>query len=337
MTINNKPRNTNIEILRFFLMAAICFWHVIVHGYNFKEIGTPNFIFTGNMGLMTFFGTLFSPAVFCFMFISGWYGVRFSIKKYFYLAFLGVACLFLSYVVRYIIGDEIKPFEVISHIFPISCHKWWFLTCYVMVYLVAPFIDCGFEKLPHNTLKQIIYIMTFIEIAGFIRLIPSSGTTLHGLLYVYILARYLKIINFRCRSFKLFICFLLSFFILWVLCYLCSTFSDKYSKLSFILLGYNNPLVIAMSLSFFFLIYNLKPLYSKVINRLFSNVLVIYLMTEGIGETLYRFESYLIEKNLLLGILIVLLSMFICLLIGEMISILFSKLLVVTKTRELFK
>ena len=34
-----QKRNTNIEVLRLVLMMAIFCWHILVHGYGFKNIG----------------------------------------------------------------------------------------------------------------------------------------------------------------------------------------------------------------------------------------------------------------------------------------------------------
>lgn len=34
-----QKRNTNIEVLRLVLMLAILCWHILVHGYGFKDIG----------------------------------------------------------------------------------------------------------------------------------------------------------------------------------------------------------------------------------------------------------------------------------------------------------
>ena len=39
MSTITKQRNTNIEILRFILMCFIFFWHILVHGYNLKQLG----------------------------------------------------------------------------------------------------------------------------------------------------------------------------------------------------------------------------------------------------------------------------------------------------------
>ena len=33
-----QKRNTNIEVLRLVLMLAILCWHILVHGYGFKDI-----------------------------------------------------------------------------------------------------------------------------------------------------------------------------------------------------------------------------------------------------------------------------------------------------------
>ena len=37
--MNKKVRNTNIEVLRLVMMMVIFCWHILVHGYGFKNIG----------------------------------------------------------------------------------------------------------------------------------------------------------------------------------------------------------------------------------------------------------------------------------------------------------
>lgn len=34
-----NARNSNVELLRFLMMAGICIWHVFVHGLNYKSLG----------------------------------------------------------------------------------------------------------------------------------------------------------------------------------------------------------------------------------------------------------------------------------------------------------
>lgn len=148
-------RNTNIEILRFLLIMGVCFWHIIVHGYNFKEIGTTEFSFNGSMLTMSFLSALFSPAVYCFMFISGWYGIKFSVRKFCFFAFLGVTIAILSLISKYIAGYSINFQTITSNIFPIACHKWWFLTGYTMVYLIALLLTLGLKKWTKRLLNKL--------------------------------------------------------------------------------------------------------------------------------------------------------------------------------------
>lgn len=320
----DKLRNTNIEILRFLLMSFICFWHVIVHGYNFKSIGCDGYEINANMGIVTFFCTLFSPAVYCFVFISGWYGIKFSLKKYMYFVFLGISCYISSIVVIYFLEGKLSFHSVITHLFPIASCNWWFLTNFVMVYLISPFIECGLRTLDRSVVKQIFCVMTFIEIGSFLMLVPSFGSSFYGLLYIYVLARYIKIYNINFSTIWLISIYIISFLLLWGMCYWTTTLSGMYAKMSFVILGYNNPLIIFMSVSIFYIFMKIKPYYSKQINHIFSNIFSIYLLTEGIGDSLYKYEAFLFNYNFMYGIIFVIFSMFLCLLFGEIVSICFA-------------
>ena len=319
-----EARNSNIEILRFILMLFICFWHIIMHGLDFKDIGTGDYILEADRGIVTFFCALFSPAVYCFMFISGWYGIHYSKKKYLYFACMGFACFIISIITIYCIGDTVKLTFIITHLFPIACNNWWFLTCYIMVFLVAPFIDCGLKMMDSNTIKQILYILTFMEVVGFFTLTPYAGYSFFGLLYIYILARYMRLNQIECSYKAIYVCYLSSLLLLWGACYWATGLFGKDARLAFIFLGYSNPLIIIMAIAIFFFVKGLKPFYSKWVNLTFSNTLIIYLMTEGIGGSLYQFEASLLKNNMIVGILFVIATMFICLLIGRLLSFFLS-------------
>ncbi len=69
-----------MEVLRLVLMLAIFAWHILVHGYGFKDVAQNGMALTGN-GACIILAPLFTPATYCFMFISGYYGMKFSVKK----------------------------------------------------------------------------------------------------------------------------------------------------------------------------------------------------------------------------------------------------------------
>ena len=321
-----KVRNTNIEILRLVLLTAICFWHVIMHGYGFKDIGHEGFCYNGNMGALSFYLALFSPAVYCFMFISGWYGIKFSTRKFGFLAFCGFSCFVLSMLIRYSVGDPATISYMVSHLLPISCGNWWFLTNYALVFLVAPFIDCGLERMDKKTVRTIICIMTFIELLNLLSSTYHLGSNFYGLLYVYTLSRFMRIVGFHCSKRMLLCAYFLSLLLLWGLCYFFSLLPGDGVRLSFRILAYNNPLIIIMAAAIFLIVKDMKPRYCERANTLLSNVLVIYLLTEGIGRRLYQYEASLFNQNFALGMLSVIVSVISCLIIGNCISIFFERL-----------
>ena len=319
-------RNTNIEILRLILMIYICCWHVIVHGFNFKFIGLSDTfnIYGNNLHLLTFLASLFSPSVYCFMFISGWYGIHFSTKKYIQFAVLGISCFICSLTIRYFWTGEVTIREILTHIFPIASGKWWFLSDYIKVYLIAPFIDKGFNHLENCTIKKIIIIMSFIEIGSFVNLVPGYGLSFYGLLYIYILARYIRLNNIKLSLYSALLLYIVSLFIVWTCCNYFAHCSGGRAHYSFIILDYNNPFIIAMAVSVFFIFNNIKPNHNALVNNFLSNVLAVYLITEGIDSVLYNYEAELFNNSLPTGILFILLSVIACSLFGYIISFAFN-------------
>lgn len=317
-------RNSNIEILRFILMLFICFWHIIMHGLDFKSIGIDNYLLEADRGLVTFFCALFSPAVYCFMFISGWYGINYSKKKYIHFAYIGFSCFIISIIIRFFIGETVTLTSIITHLFPIACNNWWFLTSYIMVFLVAPFIDCGLKMIDPKTVKQIFIILTIMEVVGFLPLTPNAGSSFFGLLYIYILARYMRLNKIEFSYQTIIVCYLASLLLLWSACYWAAGLPGKDARLAFIFLGYSNPLIIIMAVTLFYFVKKLRPFYSKWINYIFANTLIIYLLTEGVGVSLYKFETTLLKENMIVGMLFVLATMIVCLIIGRILSFIIS-------------
>ncbi len=125
-----QVRDGGIELFRCLLMATIVFHHCCVNGPFSKEIPT-----------MLFF-VLTIPAVDGFVAISGWYGIKFTLKRFFRLwgvvAFYTMFIYFLSLCMRRF-GFPVKvEFNVTSE---------WFAGSYLALMFVAPFINAGVEAL----------------------------------------------------------------------------------------------------------------------------------------------------------------------------------------------
>ena len=319
--IPSETRNSNIEIFRLVLMIAIFFWHIIMHGYGFKSIGSELFRPEGNLVFITFCLSLFAPATYCFMFISGWYGIKFSWRKLLYFVVLAFSCFLLSILCKFLLFGEFSLYYFLTSLFPIANGVWWFLTGYVLVFIISPFIEIGFERLPAKTVRIVLILMTFMEVARFSTFKGNTGSDFFGLLYIYMLARFIRNSNTSFSLKSLFLLYLSSLLLLWGACWATARLNAPLSRLSFAVLSYCNPLIIIMAVTSFLMVIKIKPTNIPWLNRITHGILAIYLLTEAIMQDKGYIEVYQIFKtNSLMGVLTIVLIMVICLAIGIAIS-----------------
>lgn len=132
MTIVQAPksvRESNMELLRIVAMYMILVYHVV-----FYEL----YDYRANDPVFASLVTVLHIGVPLFVLISGYFGIKPTLKGFLklYLALLFYNLLF--YAIRCLLGDEqfsLKPF--VKLFFPFSIGKrWWFFKVYLMLYLI---------------------------------------------------------------------------------------------------------------------------------------------------------------------------------------------------------
>lgn len=136
-----KPRDTSVELYRVSLMFGIC----LLHSISFSDHIRP------------WLANILLSCVNGFVFISGWYGMRFAPSKV--LRLYGVS-LFAAIVVVGIgwIETGVEP-KIIVGLLAIwdQCKAPWFLNAYLFLMLLAPLVDAALEHLDNRRL-----LMTFV-------------------------------------------------------------------------------------------------------------------------------------------------------------------------------
>lgn len=208
-------------------------------------------------------------------------------------------------------------------IFPIPTNfNWWFTTAYVMVYLIAPFIEAGFKQLEKKEILVILIIMTGIEIFC----IPARtnwGSTFFGLLYIYILARYMRLYGIRLRMSQSIELLIVSMLLLGAVMVGIASSRIKQDYL-FWWLQFNNPLIVLEAIGLFFLVLNLKQTHYKVINTILAPNLCIYLFTEGVRP--YKYVVNVLQENIIEGIVLIALIVLFSLIAGHIIFYVANKI-----------
>lgn len=186
---HQQKRNTNIEVLRFVLMCFIFFWHIL---YNLKMLGADSYQYGGIFGLMGLLLTLFVPATYCFVFISGYYGIRFKVSR---LINLLLWCIIVSVSAKcndINQGGSSNVVDFLESMLPITSNKWWFMTDYVMLYILSPILNEGFDHLSKKSKVYLLSSLFAFSVIGIVVLYQNQGSNLVGLIMVYLLARLLR-------------------------------------------------------------------------------------------------------------------------------------------------
>lgn len=189
-----KTRNSNVECMRVTLTFFVCLLHVISQGgYN-----------------VPWFANLFHWCVAGFVFISGWFGIRFSLSKLVALLCINIYCSFAFVTFDFFIGNW-SGGVVDFLIYGLKESKGqWFFNAYIILMCFAPlcniFCDEMSNRFKNGEVKLVltslipvlvcIFGWSFATTLPFLNLIvpKSSGLTelsFLTLIGIYIVARLL--------------------------------------------------------------------------------------------------------------------------------------------------
>lgn len=155
-------------------------------------LGADSYQYSGNFGLTGLLLTLFVPATYCFVFISGYYGIRFKVSR---LINLLLWCIIVSLSAKcYDIykGGSSNVVDFLESMLPITSNKWWFMTDYVMLYILSPILNEGFDHLSKKSKVYLLGLLFIFSVIGIVVLYQNQGSNLVGLIMVYLLARLLR-------------------------------------------------------------------------------------------------------------------------------------------------
>lgn len=295
-------RNTHVEILRFVLMVAIFLWHTIVLGFGFVDGQQGMFEYDGNMLVMFFLCSLLAPATYCFVFISGYYGIKFSYSKLLNLLLWLIIAAVLCAAYRYWQG-QVSWYEVYASFLPLVHNKWWFITAFVTLFLVAPFINTAIQHLSSKQIIGVLLVLYGILMYRWLLLVPNAGSSFIGLLFVYVLARYMAMNKLSLSKKKASLLFIGS--LVFTTCVACALYyglrghleSLYAQRIVFQVYAYCNPLIVMMAVSLFFIVVSYTPRTIPWLNTLLKTNLFIYLFTQGVGLFSYNELARMLYDN----------------------------------------
>lgn len=280
-----KERNSSIELLRIISMILIVLYHYHARKYNLYVVDTSRLEDTDFLSKLTIhsLGKLGVPI---FVFISGWFGVRFRKDRFFDLL---LQCFFYAFLSTILLGACYGSFELKSIVFFLN--HWWFIAAYLCLYLLAPGIDYLFETCNKRATLAVVLLFYFVSFGDVVVKSANIGG-LYLMLTMYLSARWLRFYGADFLEKYGVILFLSACIIRFGIVGVAHA-SNHLNFLSYVN-SYVSPLTTILAASIFILFSKMR-FHVKLINQVAVSCLSVYLFSEsGFGQ---RFFSCLFSEE----------------------------------------
>ena len=279
--MQRQDRNSSIELLRLILMLMVVVVHFLGHNILIasEPITSSNVHFYTSNLLMSFVVC----AVDCFVLISGWFTIKFSVTKL--VTFLLPICFY-----QFIISCMYHPFGARISISPF---EYWFVTPYVALMITSPILNKGLEIMKMRSMLTMLICLTLFFILPLKSMSGMFGKNFFVFVYIYCLGYFLK--NHLSNKGSVFLYLggyvLMAFLIFFETVYLET--KGLYEGKKTLSYSYDNILIILESV-FLFLFFAKFDLKSKWINKISASAFFVYIITENVN--CWKNSSYSIYK-----------------------------------------
>lgn len=185
--VNN--RNSSFELLRIICIFEVLLMHAID--------GFLNSLGGIDLHIITILQVIFNASSSCLMIISGYFGIKFSVKKIINIEFVFLFWNMISLIQNYIDGRALGRQELMSTFLPVLSNRSWFITGYVYILILSPFINEYLERIDKKRMQQLLGLglllfsifpsLFYFEITG------TNGKGIIHLLLMYLVGRYIKL------------------------------------------------------------------------------------------------------------------------------------------------
>lgn len=318
-----KQRSSNLELLRIISMFLIVMHHFAVHG-GFQLLEKKLSLNKIIIQILSGGGQL---GVNLFILISGYFLIdsKFKINKLLKLVFetffYSFVIILLFIVLKSNLNIGIK--EVITSCLPIIYSSYWFVTCYIVLYLFVDYINPIIRELNKKKYFQLILLLLLLW-----SIIPSFTLGKPGyspfvwFIFIYLVVGYIKLYPYK-FMFKFKINLILG--ILFYLIVLISFIIFDYLKIPDVSFGkgvthfaQTNSIFIFLSSVFLFLAFkNIKIKNYRLLNIVSSTTFGIYLihdnylMRKFIWTEYFKVYEHFEDDNLLFYSLKIIILVFI--------------------------
>lgn len=294
-----KVRQSNMELLRIIAMFLV----LLVHA-DFFSLGAPSASDCVNApvdsSLKVFFEAISIACVDIFVCLSGWFGIRPSVRGFSNFVFQCLFWLIGLYIITLLIGTSTFSIQGIKGCLALTKLN-WFIKAYILLYILAPVLNAFVEKASQKEFRNVlIAFFAFEFVYGWI----FSGSTQHivggystiSFTGLYLLARYVRLYQPRIsmKSKRFYIVSLCIAPICVTIAYITPPLLGvTTTSLGSLWISYISPYCIAFSM-FMIMLFSKFEIQSKVINWIAASSFAVFLIHTN-PNTLWHFKDFLVN------------------------------------------
>lgn len=293
-----KNRESNLEFLRIISMIMIVAHHFALHGFQFHELEL-----TSNKIILDFLVIGGKIGVNIFILISSYFLIdgKFNLKRIITLILKVKLYAIFFLILFYFKGETIFLKDIIRSIFPIFYELYWFISAYIILYFIFPYLNKLLNNLTKMELEKLLLGSIFLY-----SILPSFiGTKLFFssviwfiILYsiIYYIKRYLDLTKINKLSSLSIISYILIFISILSFDYLGQKI-EIFKIYSTYFIAENSILSLVFSISVFLIFLKMDKKSNKYINYLAKGTLGVYLFHENVFIRPYLYNEILLNNK----------------------------------------
>lgn len=191
-------RQSNLELLRIVSILLITFMHAAA---RIGFFGTPTLQHVSgvNAWLGVIINVVGNTGVTCFVLISGYFGVKYTAKRFIHLVYMVTFYSVLLYFTYQLCDVYRKGDNFMDALLAVPLYHYWFIICYLFLLAVAPYINVFVQQLSKRDFKRLLVVL-FIALSLLPTLfshknnaiVSDGGKCITYFLFIYLLGRYIR-------------------------------------------------------------------------------------------------------------------------------------------------
>ena len=318
VSVSSLKRFSNLEALRIISILLI----LSIHIYSEIPYESMNEL---NKFIGVILSGIGSTGVTCFVLLSGYFGVKFKKERFIQLILLTT---FYSVFVNIANNEFTINNDLLKAFLIIPLYKNWFITCYLILMLLSPFLNNFLEQLSQKEYQKLVLILLIVFSilptafnTPYYTILSDGGKCLTYFIFIYMIGKYIKRFkDITIKQSKAIIFLIISTTIICTL----NFFAEKILGKRVCVYGMDcSPFILFSSIIIFY-IFKSFTFQKKWINYISSSVLSVYLLDElrlTIDKHLFQLNTMGDNKFMFIWWLLEIITVFFCAIIIDKIRI----------------